>query len=269
MSHSDLNASQIDGLDCTIEGCIAAIRLTRPDRMNLLSHDVLAGLLRIADALKENDDVRVVTIVGDGETCFSTGILTPGLRGSMTKADVLALIRLANRAFDALEALPQIVIAGLNGFIRAGAVELALACDIRIAGDHVLLMCPEAKWGGFPGVGAPVRLPSLVGMGHALDLLCTGREIGSEEMLRIGLVERVVEQGAVHAAVDELARTIAENGPLATRGIKRIARTRLASGFRAARDLSDEMRAALEWTQDVDEGIAAVAEGRKPRFVGR
>ena len=269
MRQSDLGTMPIDGLSCAISDRVAAIQLTRPDRQNLLTADILSGLLQIARALGEDKDVSVVTIVGDGNICFSTGILTPGLRGSMAKADVLALIRLANKAFDAIEALPQIVIAGLNGFVIAGAVELALACDIRIAGDHVRLMSPEARWGGFPGAGAPVRLPAIVGMGYALDLLCTGREIGADEMLRIGLVERVVSRDALHVTVDELARTIAENGPLAVRGVKRIARTRQASGFRAARDLSDEMRAALEWTQDVDEGIAAVAESRKPHFIGR
>jgi enoyl-CoA hydratase/carnithine racemase len=170
--------------------------------------------------------------------------------------------------FDAIEALPQIVIAGLNGLVRAGAVELALACDIRIAGDHVKLSSPEAKWGGFPGAGGPVRLPSIVGMGRALELLCTGREIDAQEMERIGLVDRVVERDSVHATLDEMARTIAENGPLATKGTKRIARMREASGFAAGRRLSDELRAALEWTNDVDEGIAAVREGRKPRFTG-
>lgn len=269
MGLSDFTALRIDGLACTVEERVAAIRLTRPDRMNLLTNDVLSGLLTIAQTLIEDGEISVVTIAGEGVTCFSTGILTPALRGGMAKADVIALIRLANKTFDAIEALPQIVIAGLNGFVRAGAVELALACDIRIAGQHVMLMSPEAKWGGFPGAGAPVRLPTIVGMGHALDLLCTGREIGADEMLRIGLVERVVAQSDVHSAVDTLARMIAVNGPLATRGIKRIARTREASGFRAARDLSDEMRAALELTHDVDEGIAAVAEGRSPRFIGR
>jgi enoyl-CoA hydratase/carnithine racemase len=170
--------------------------------------------------------------------------------------------------FDAIEALPQIVIAGLNGLVRAGAVELALACDIRIAGDHVKLSSPEAKWGGFPGAGGPVRLPSIVGMGRALELLCTGREIDAQEMERIGLVDRVVERDSVHATLDEMARTIAENGPLATKGTKRIARMRETFGFAAGRRLSDELRAALEWTNDVDEGIAAVREGRKPRFTG-
>jgi enoyl-CoA hydratase/carnithine racemase len=130
--------------------------------------------------------------------------------------------------------------------VTADAVELALACDIRIAGDHIKLSSPEAKWGGFPGAGAPVRLPSIVGMGRALELLCTGREIDAQEMERIGLVDRVVGRDSVHATLDEMARTIAENGPLATKGAKRIARMQVASGFAAARRLSDELRAALE-----------------------
>jgi enoyl-CoA hydratase/carnithine racemase len=99
-------------------------------------------------------------------------------------------------------------------------------------------------------------------MGRALELRCTGREIDAQEMERIGLVDRVVGRDSVHATLDEMARTIAENGQ------KRIARMQVASGFAAARRLSDELRAALEWANDVDEGIAAVREGRKPRFSG-
>jgi enoyl-CoA hydratase/carnithine racemase len=258
-----------EGLRYQIDRRVASVTFTKPDALNLLTADILRSLGQIAGELSANTDVDVLTITSEGTTCFSTGILTPALRGSLSKPDVLKLIRLANESFDAIEALPQIVIAGLNGMVRAGAVELALACDIRIAGDHVTMASPEAKWGGFPGVGAPVRLPRIVGMGRALDLLCTGREIDTREMERIGLLERVVPAGDVHAALDEMARTIADNGPLATKGAKRIAREREASGFAAARRLSDEMRAALEWTSDVDEGIAAVKEGRKPRFTGR
>jgi enoyl-CoA hydratase/carnithine racemase len=264
-----VSATVVDGLRYRVDGRVASIRLDRADRMNLLTREILAAILSISSELAANDDVSVLTITGEGEACFSTGILTPALRGSLDKPDVLRLIRLANTAFDALESLPQIVIAGLNGYCRAGAVELALACDIRIAGSHATLMSPEAKWGGFPGAGAPVRLPALIGTAAALEFLCTGREIDAGEMHRLGLIQRIVEPNSVHAALDEMARTIAANGPLATRGIKRIARTRMTSGFRAARDLSDEMRSALEWTQDVDEGIAAVREGRPPRFLGR
>jgi enoyl-CoA hydratase/carnithine racemase len=259
----------VEGMRFDVGGRVASVVFDRPDRLNLLTANILRGLGEIAATLAACPDVDVLTITGEGAEFFSTGILTPALRGSLSKPEVLALIRLANEAFDAIERLDQIVIAGLNGLVRAGAVELALACDIRIAGNHVKWSSPEAKWGGFPGAGAPVRLPAIVGMGRALELLCTGREIDAWEMERIGLVERVVAPDQVHATLDELAQTIAANGPLATKGAKRIARMRGASGFLAARKLSDELRAALEWTDDVDEGIAAVREGRPPRFTGR
>jgi enoyl-CoA hydratase/carnithine racemase len=258
----------VEGLRYESDRRVASLTLTRPDSLNLLTEEILRAFGDVARDLAANADIDVLTITSEGEACFSTGLLTPALRGSLGKPDVLKRVRLANESFDAIEALPQIVIAGLNGLVRAGAVELALACDIRIAGDHIKLSSPEAKWGGFPGAGAPVRLPRIIGMGRALELICTGREIDAREMERIGLVDRVVARDTVHAELAEMARTIAENGPLATRGTKRIARMRETSGFAAARDLSDELRAALEWTNDVDEGIAAVREGRKPRFTG-
>jgi enoyl-CoA hydratase/carnithine racemase len=259
----------VEGIRFDVSGRVASVTLDRPDRMNLLTSDILRAFGEIANTLAASSDIDVLTITGEGTEFFSTGILTPALRGSLSKPEVLALIRLANEAFDAIERLDQIVIAGLNGLVRAGAVELALACDIRIAGDHVKWSSPEAKWGGFAGAGAPVRLPPIVGMGRALELLCTGREVDAREMEWIGLVERVVAPNQVHATLNELAHTIAGNGPLATKGAKRIARMRSASGFAAARKLSDELRAALEWTADVDEGMAAVREGRPPRFTGR
>jgi enoyl-CoA hydratase/carnithine racemase len=253
----------------SIRGRIARIIFNRPDEQNLLSRDLLLALRTVANDLASNPEVQVLTLTAEGTECFSTGILTPALRGQLPKDDVLRLIRLANETFDAIEALPQIVIAGLNGYVRAGAVELALACDIRIAGDHVRLSSPEAKWGGFPGAGAPVRLPNIVGIARTLELLCTGREIDATEMEKYRLVEFVVPKDRVHAEMDALAETIAGNGPLATRGTKRIVRLREAAGSRAARELSDALRSALEFSLDVDEGIAAARAGRKPHFTGR
>ena len=89
--------------------------------------------------------------------------------------------------FDRIEALPQMTIAALNGITRAGAAELTLACDLRIAAAHATFAVPEAKWGGFPGAGAPVRLPMIVGRARALELICTARELNAQEMLRYGL----------------------------------------------------------------------------------
>jgi enoyl-CoA hydratase/carnithine racemase len=144
-----------------------------------------------------------------------------------------------------------------------------LACDIRIAGENSTLMLPEAKWGGFPGAGAPHRLPMAVGHGHAIELIASGKQIDAAEMARIGFVQHLHPKGTVLDAATELARTIGANGPLATRGAKRIARARQEPGFRAAREMSDTLRHALEWSHDVDEGIAAATEGRPAKFTGR
>jgi enoyl-CoA hydratase/carnithine racemase len=176
---------------------------------------------------------------------------------------------MANRLYDAIEALPQIVIAALNGITRAGAAELSLACDIRLAAAHATFALPEALWGGFPGAGGPVRLPGIVGRARALELICTGREVAADEMARIGLVLAIYRGEHVVAEAQALAERIAASGPIATRGAKRIMNVRGAAGFAAARELSDALRHALEWSRDVDEGMAAHREGRPPRFTGR
>jgi len=170
---------------------------------------------------------------------------------------------------DAIEALPQIVIAALNGAARAGAAELALACDIRLAAAHATFALPEALWGGFPGAGGPVRLPALVGRARALEIICTGRELDAAEMERLGLVLAVHSAERLLPEAHALGARIGASGPLAVRGAKRILNVRGLSGFTAARALSDALRAALEWSRDVDEGMAAHREGRAPRFTGR
>ena len=149
------------------------------------------------------------------------------------------------------------------------AAELSLACDIRLAAAHATFALPEALWGGFPGAGGPVRLPMLVGRARALELMCTGREIDAAEMERLGLVLAVHPSHRLMAEATSLAARIAASGPLATRGAKRIVTTRLYGGFGEARALSDTLRHALEWSHDVDEGMAAHREGRPPRFTGR
>ena len=257
-----------DGFHFSSHGRIAQIVFDDAESRNLLLPERLAALAEIAARLADDPVLQVLTIAGAGLDWFSIGILTPALRASLGKTRILDIVRLANRTFDAIEALPQVVIVGLNGHVRAGAVELALACDYRIAADHATLACPEAKWGGFPGAGGPVRLPALVGAGHALDLLCTGREIDAAEMKAMRLVEQVVPRAELHDRLETMARAIADNGPLATQGAKRILRMRQTAGPKAARDLSDALRHSLEWSADVDEGIAAQREGRKPVFTG-
>ncbi len=251
------------------DGRVAVVTIDRPSDQNRLTREVLLTLEETVQRLAGDDETQAVVLTGAGSQFFSMGILNPVVRASYSKPQILELVRTANRVYDALEALPQVVIAALNGAARAGAAELSLACDIRLAAAHATFALPEALWGGFPGAGGPVRLPMLVGRARALELICTGRELDATELERLGLVLAVHPSERLLPEARALATRIAASGPLATRGAKRIVRTRLMSGFGEARALSDTLRAALEWSQDVDEGMAAHREGRAPHFTGR
>lgn len=251
------------------EGRVATVTLDRPADQNRLTLDVLRTLQRIVDDLAGDEEIQALVVTGAGSAFFSMGILNPVVRASYTKEQILELVRTANRLYDALEALPQIVIAALNGAARAGAAELSLACDIRLAADHATFALPEALWGGFPGAGGPVRLPMIVGRARALEIMCTGRELDAADLERLGLVLAVYPADKLLTEAQGLAARIAASGPLATRGAKRIVNTRLYGGFGEARALADTLRHALEWSRDVDEGMAAHREGRPPRYTGR
>ena len=251
------------------DGRAMTITLDRPGDQNRLTRDVLLTLQGLVDRLGADDEIQAVVITGSGAEFFSMGILNPAVRASYTKDQILELVRMANRLYDAIEALPQIVIAAFNGAARAGAAELSLACDIRLAATHATFALPEALWGGFPGAGGPVRLPGIVGRARALELICTGREIDASEMERLGLVLSVHPAARLLPEAHALAARIAASGPLATRGAKRIMNVRNAAGFAASRALADALRQALEWSQDVDEGMTAHRENRRPKFTGR
>src|SRR6266566_2812952 len=248
---------------------VLTLILDRPDDQNRLTRDVLLTMQGIADDLGGDDEIQAVVVTGSGSEFFSMGILNPAVRASYTKEEILELVRIANRLYDAIEALPQIIIAAFNGAARAGAAELSLACDIRLAAAHATFALPEALWGGFPGAGGPVRLPAIVGRARALELICTGRTIDAGEMERLGLVLAVHPAARLLPEARALAARISASGPLATRGAKRIMNVRNAAGFAASRALADALRYALEWSKDVDEGMAAHREHRAPKFTGR
>jgi len=251
------------------EGRVAVITLNRPDDENRMTREVLARLGAIADELAGDEETLAVILTGSGGKFFSAGMLHPKVRATLSREQILGMVRLANTVFDRIEALPQVVIAALNGVTRAGAAEMTLACDIRIAASHATFAVPEAKWGGFPGAGAPVRLPGLVGRARALELICTARELNAQEMEHWGLTLATHAPEKLMDAAYDIANRIAACGPLAIRGAKRIVNLRERAGFAAARELSDALRHALESTSDMTEGQAAILEGRAPRFTGK
>jgi enoyl-CoA hydratase/carnithine racemase len=251
------------------EDKVAVITLNRPEDGNRWRKETLLAFEPIVEALHHDEDTQVVVIRGAGEEYFSWGAFDPAIRGAMGKQDIVDFVLRGSRLRDSLEGLPQIVIAALNGKARGNGVELALACDMRFASERATISFPEADMGGIPGGGGPARLPGVVGHARALELLCSGREVGAEEMVRIGFALAAYPHASFMDQVMAFARHIAHKGPIALRGAKRLAQARLRPGLREARQLSDELRAKLEWSHDVDEAIAAHREGRKPRFTGK
>jgi enoyl-CoA hydratase len=252
-----------------IEGDVATVTIDRAADRNRLTPATLVHLREIAMSLAADRRTSCVVITGAGADFFSSGIFNIELRTAYSKEDALAIVRLANQAFDAIEALPQLVIGALNGAVRAGGGELALACDFRVCADHATLAFHESSYACFPGAGAPVRLPAAIGGGRALELMATGREIDAQEMLRIGLVTHVVPSSELARTVGTMAAQIAAKGPLGIRGAKRIVQMQANAGAAPAHQLSWALRSALEYSHDVDEAIAAHVQGRAPCYLGR
>jgi enoyl-CoA hydratase/carnithine racemase len=253
----------------TREDKIVIVTLNRPEDGNRWRKETLLAFELIVEALHKDEEAQVVIVRGAGDEYFSWGAFDPAIRGAMGKQEIVDFVLRGARLRDSLEMVPQIVIAAINGKARGNGVELALACDMRFVSDRATMSFPEADMGGIPGGGGPARLPSVVGRARALELICSGREVGAEEMVRIGFALAAFPHATFMEEVMAFARRIAAKGPIALRGAKRIAHTRLAPGLREARQLSDELRAQLEWSHDVDEAIAAHREGRKPRFAGK
>ena len=251
------------------EGKVAVITLNRPQDGNRWRKEMLFAFEPVVDALHKDEETQVVVVRGAGDEYFSWGAFDPAIRGAMEKQEIVDFVLRGARLRDQIELLPQIVIAALNGKARGNGVELALACDMRFASDRATISFPEADMGGIPGGGGPARLPAVVGHARALELLCSGREVGPDEMVRIGFALAAYPHARFMDEVMAFARHISEKGPIALRGAKRIAQARLAPGLAEARRMSDALRAKLEWTHDVDEAIAAHRDGRKPRFTGK
>jgi enoyl-CoA hydratase/carnithine racemase len=246
---------------------IATLTLQRPAALNALSRALVMALYEAVKLLAARRDVHVVVLRGAGARAFCTGADLKERAGLDGAARATHTAQIAAAA-DALAALPVPTIAALHGYTLAGGLELALACDIRLAATDTICGLTEVRIGIFPGAGAPARLPRLVGPGKARELIFSGRRIGADEALACGLVERVVPPAELDGAVATLAGEIAAAAPLAVRAAKRA--LALADDLPLAEALAaiEGLRRPLDDTADYSEGLAAFAERRPPRFTG-
>jgi len=161
------------------------------------------------------------------------------------------------------------VIAAINGFALGGGMELAVACDIRVASDRAEVGLTEVRIGVFPGAGGPVRLTRLVGKGVAKLVLLSGRRFPAREAAALGLVDLVVPHAELATAARALAEEIAANGPLAVQAVKRLVNACYEADLASSLELARALRRPLDHTEDMREGVRAFEERRPPRFQGR
>ncbi len=247
---------------------IVTITLNRPEVHNAMNERMRQELTRCFGDLATSDEARVVVVTGAGERAFSAGA---DIR-EFVEPQVPVRFRESRKRVDfrqAMDRCPQPIIAAIRGYALGGGLELALACDIRLASEDAQLGLTEVNLAIIPGGGGTQRLPRLVGRGRALEMILTGARIDAREAWRIGLVERVVPAADVLAAARELARTLAEKAPVALRYAKEAVvkglELPLADGLRLENDLATLLRT----TEDRVEGAKAFLEKRKPRFTGK
>jgi enoyl-CoA hydratase/carnithine racemase len=199
-------------------GAVAVVTVNRPDKKNALSLDVIHALAGVLDGLEKDGDVRAVVLRGAGD-CFVAGADIAQLRERRAEESLQGI---NSGLFRRIEEFAWPVVAAVHGWALGGGMELAMACDVRIAGESARFGQPELNLGILPAAGGMHRLPALVGMGCAKDLVLTGRIVDAQEALRMGLVSRVVPDAGLLDEAVEAAEAIASKAPMAVRLAKGI-----------------------------------------------
>ncbi len=247
---------------------VGVITLTRQDRLNAISSAVIEGLSAALDRLRADEAVRAIVVAGEGKA-FCAGADIAEFSQLDGPAAFLSFLSRLGAALDALERCPKASVAALQGAALGGGLELALACDIRIADDTARLGVPEIKLGLLPGGGGTVRLPRMAPPGVARTMLLTGEPLGATDAHRHGLVAHVVEAGQARQAAVALASRLAALGPVALAAAKRLLAGGTSVPPEQALELERQTVAMLFATEDRVEGVTAFLDKRTPTFRGK
>lgn len=242
---------------------VAIVTIDNPP-VNALHPDVADAIANKAAIVGDDRDVRALILTGAGKHFVAGGDID--FFKTLTRATAERYVLGVQKMQDELATLPQPVIAALNGTTLGGGCELAMACDIRVAEEHVVLGQPEVTLGLIPGAGGTQALPRLVGLGRAKRMLFTAERVGADEALAMGLVDELVPTGAGLQRAIELAETIARNAPLAVTAAKRAVTLGMQMSLLDANRLEATLFASLAETHDLAEGVRAFFEKRVPSF---
>lgn len=247
---------------------IALVTLNRPEKHNALSLDLLGRLPTIVRELGNDGRVRAVILRGN-DRCFSTGMDLDDLSGVTAIGDTQRALGVARDANAAIERCPKPVIAAIAGWCLTGGLEMALACDVRIAADNARFGITSARIGTVAGMGGTQRLPRLIGPARAKEILFSAEPIDAAEAWRVGLVNRVVPAGQELDAAMEMARLYARRAPLSLAFAKTAVDVGMTMPLDTALTFEIGLTTQLFTTEDRAEGLRAFREKREPEFRGR
>lgn len=246
-----------------LETKTATITLNNPEKMNTLNFIARSQLSNIFDILNADSDVRVIVIRGAGEKAFSSG----GNIKQFMEQHPEELSKL-HQNVAAPERSPKPVIAQLQGYTFGVGLEIAMACDFRVASESTLLALPEIRLGMIPGSGGTQRISRIVGIGRAKDMIMRARRIPASEALGWGLLTTVVPQEGLEKAVSDLAREMLSFSPLALRVLKSVLNSTQGTPLESGLNIEGYAFGMLRSTGDFSEGVDSFVEKRKANFKG-
>jgi enoyl-CoA hydratase len=247
---------------------IATITINRPDALNALNQETILELSTSLEDAEKDESIRVIVITGAGDRAFSAGADLRMMKGaSAVKGTELS--RIGQNLTTQVETCGKPVIAAINGYALGGGIELAMACDIRIASETAQIGQPEINVGLIPGWGGTQRLPRLVGRGIAKELIFTGKRIDARTAEHHGLVNMVVPPDQLQAKVKELAVELTGKPPIAVRFIKKLVNDSTETHPESGLMEEAEAFGLVASTEDFNEGVTAFLEKRKPQYKGK
>lgn len=244
------------------------VTLNRPEVRNALSRAVNLELQEIAQSFEDRDDIRAVVLTGAGEKAFCAGADLKERKG-VSASETEPYLNAISGAIERWGEIKQPTLCLMNGSAYGGGLEIAMACDFRILVEGAEVGLTEVRLGIMPGAGGTVRLPRLIGEARAKELIMLGRRIPAARALEIGLVNQVVPRDKLRAAADAILTDILACAPLSIMSAKKSIERGYGRSVGEALDIERECYMRTLFSEDRDEGLAAFAEGRPPRYKGR
>lgn len=255
-------------LTTTREGSAAVVELQRPDRLNALSTELIDEIVAALDLIDTDDEVRGVVIAGAGRAFSAGADLNEALQAEGAAAALRYVNRL-RRLTVAVEDCSKPVVAAIHGFCYTGGVELALACDRRIGSEDATFSVSSARIGSVAGLGGTQRLPRVVGVSAAKDILMTGRVFDAAEAKALGLLDELVAQGTAVKAAVQWIEVISGSAPMAVWLAKLAVNKGTEMELPAALQFEGLLTTLAFTTKDRSEGMSSILEKRAPKFEGR